>query len=68
MRINPNEVHVNDPELIDTIYPGGHKKVDKDPYLMSQFGYVVSKYQFAVGRILTCVKNVTQHFLYHDGP
>ncbi|KIV99166.1 uncharacterized protein PV09_09120 [Verruconis gallopava] len=38
VRINPNEVHVNDPDLIDTVYPGGYKKVNKDPYLMSQFG------------------------------
>ncbi|KIW01741.1 uncharacterized protein PV09_06917 [Verruconis gallopava] len=33
VRINPNEVHVADPELIDVVYPGGWKKVNKDPYL-----------------------------------
>ena len=42
IRINPNEVHVNDPELLDAVYPGGWKKVNKDPYVMSQFGYVCS--------------------------
>jgi hypothetical protein len=38
VRITPDEVHVNDPELIDLVYPGGSKKVNKDPYLMRQFG------------------------------
>lgn len=42
IRVTPDEVHVNDPELIDTVYPGGHKKTNKDPYLMSQFGFVKS--------------------------
>jgi len=38
VRINPNEVHIVDPNLIDVVYPGGGKRVDKDPYVMSQFG------------------------------
>ena len=38
VRINPNEVHIADPELIDVVYPCGGKKVNKDPYLMSEFG------------------------------
>jgi hypothetical protein len=41
IRITPNEVHVNDPELIETVYPGGWKKTNKDPYLMLQFGFVM---------------------------
>jgi hypothetical protein len=38
VRINPNEVHVAEPEMVDTVYPSGVKKVNKDPYLMSEFG------------------------------
>ncbi|KAF1815265.1 putative cytochrome P450 [Eremomyces bilateralis CBS 781.70] len=38
VRITPNEVHVNDPALIDAVYPGGGKKVDKDPYQVRMFG------------------------------
>jgi hypothetical protein len=41
IRITPNEVHVNDPELIEMVYPGGLKKTNKDPYLMLQFGFVM---------------------------
>jgi hypothetical protein len=40
IRINPNEVHVSDPELVDTVYPAGYKKVNKDEYFMSAMGYV----------------------------
>lgn len=28
VRINPNEVHIADPELIDVVYPGSSKKVN----------------------------------------
>ncbi|KAF2808737.1 oxoglutarate/iron-dependent oxygenase [Mytilinidion resinicola] len=38
IRITPNEVHVNDPNLIDVVYPGGGKKVNKDPYFVGSFG------------------------------
>jgi hypothetical protein len=40
IRITPDEVHINDPALIDVVYPGGGRKINKDPYLMSQFGCV----------------------------
>jgi hypothetical protein len=29
VRITPNEVHFNDPEFIDTLYPGPGRKTDK---------------------------------------
>jgi hypothetical protein len=38
IRITPDEVHVNDPQLIDVVYPGGGGRVNKDPYFMRQFG------------------------------
>ena len=41
IRVTPDEVHVNDPELVDVVYPGSWTKVNKDPYLMMKFGYVL---------------------------
>ncbi|KAL2011465.1 hypothetical protein VTN00DRAFT_4183 [Thermoascus crustaceus] len=40
VRINPNELHVNDPAFIDVLYAGGGKRRDKDPYFTGQFGSV----------------------------
>lgn len=31
MRINPRQVHINDPDFYDDIYAGSHRKRDKDP-------------------------------------
>jgi hypothetical protein len=41
VRITPDEVHINDPDLVDVVYPGGGKKINKDPYLIRQFGYIL---------------------------
>lgn len=38
VRINPWELHINDPEYYDEIYAGGSKKREKWPYLCGQFG------------------------------
>ena len=35
VRINPNEVHFNDPDFIDTLYPTGGRKTDK-PIMVGQ--------------------------------
>jgi hypothetical protein len=41
IRISPNELHVNDPAFIDTLYAGGGKQRDKYKYFTAQFGYVI---------------------------
>ncbi|KAK8130693.1 trichodiene oxygenase [Apiospora kogelbergensis] len=38
VRINPNEVHINDPEYYHNIYAGGTRRVDKDPSTIAGFG------------------------------
>lgn len=38
VRINPYEVHVNDPEFIDEIYVGPSRKTNKYPWSMVMFG------------------------------
>ncbi|KAL2061155.1 hypothetical protein VTL71DRAFT_7428 [Oculimacula yallundae] len=38
IRINPWELHINDPEYYNEIYAGGSNKVDKWPYHCNQFG------------------------------
>ncbi|KAH6674962.1 putative cytochrome P450 [Halenospora varia] len=38
VRISPNELHVNDPTFIDTLYAGGGKRRDKYEYFTAQFG------------------------------
>lgn len=35
IRINPNEVHFNDPEFIDTLYPAGGRLTNK-PIMVGQ--------------------------------
>ncbi|KAJ3580183.1 hypothetical protein NPX13_g385 [Xylaria arbuscula] len=38
VRITPNEVHWNDPDFIDTIYPGPHRKTDKPLWFSQRTG------------------------------
>lgn len=38
VRISPSELHVNDPEFIEELYPGPGKARDKYSYATGQFG------------------------------
>lgn len=38
VRINPDELHCNDPQFVDQIYPSGGEKRDKWSYFLTQFG------------------------------
>lgn len=38
VRINPNDVHINDPEFIDEVFAGGTKKRDKNKIIVRMFG------------------------------
>lgn len=38
IRINPYEIHINDPEYIDEIYVGSSRKTNKYPWAMIMFG------------------------------
>jgi hypothetical protein len=38
VRINPDELHCNDPDFVDQIYPSGGERRDKWSYFLSQFG------------------------------
>ncbi|KAL9619844.1 MAG: hypothetical protein Q9160_005584 [Pyrenula sp. 1 TL-2023] len=42
VRINPNEVHINDPEYYHNIYAGGSRRVDKDPSTLAGFSVPAS--------------------------
>jgi hypothetical protein len=42
IRINPEELHVNDAQFINELYTGGSKKRDKYAYYCNQFGQVKS--------------------------
>ena len=38
VRINPNEVHFNDPDFIDTLYPTTGRKTDKPLFVGQRSG------------------------------
>ncbi|EMD86820.1 hypothetical protein COCC4DRAFT_63008 [Bipolaris maydis ATCC 48331] len=42
VRINPNEVHIDDPSYYDNIYVGGSHKIEKDPSTVAGFGVPAS--------------------------
>jgi cytochrome P450 len=42
VRINPNEVHINDPEYYNNIYAGGSRRVNKDPSTLAGFSVPTS--------------------------
>ncbi|XP_014550458.1 hypothetical protein COCVIDRAFT_43024 [Bipolaris victoriae FI3] len=42
VRINPNEVHIDDPSYYQNIYVGGTQKVEKDPSTVAGFGIPAS--------------------------
>ena len=44
VRINPDELHIDDPSFIDEIYAGGSKKRDKTEYFTCQFGQPQSSF------------------------
>lgn len=44
VRINPWDVHINDPDFIDEIYPGAGRKVDKPMRYASMFGITVASF------------------------
>lgn len=38
IRISPDQLHINDPDFLDEIYPGSAKKTDKPPRYAGMFG------------------------------
>ncbi|KAL8805262.1 MAG: hypothetical protein Q9200_005494, partial [Gallowayella weberi] len=38
VRISPYEIHINDPEYIDQVYPGSTVRTEKYPWAMKMFG------------------------------
>lgn len=44
VRINPWAIHINDPDFIDEVYPGGGRKVDKPPRYAAMFGITAASF------------------------
>lgn len=42
IRINPNELHIDDPDYYDTVYPGPSKQTEKYPPAAARFGNSLS--------------------------
>lgn len=42
VRINPRQVHINDPDFFEEIYAGGNRKRDKDPAFPPRLGMSLS--------------------------
>ena len=41
VRITPHELHINDPDYWDAVYPGSQKPTDKYPPFTEMFGMSV---------------------------
>ena len=42
IRISPSQIHINDRDFLDELYPGSNKPTDKDPAVSGAFGKYVS--------------------------
>ena len=40
VRITPNEIHINDPDFLSTVYSSGSSKVNKDSSTVVGFGHL----------------------------
>ena len=62
MRINPYEVHINDPEYIDEVYPGSQVRTFKYPWAVAEFGLNVAGFATEGHELHRIRRGATGHY------